>query len=86
MYPKANRQFDYDLETSACWMSCAIRNLSLLQDLLGCEICAGKKAEGPLTLGALSEICDAMVPTIHEFERILEDMEDAISAAYRKGD
>lgn len=86
MYPKTSNQFDYDLETSACFLSCAIRSLYLLQDLLGQNICAGKEAKGPPSLGFLAECCDAMTPAIHELDRILEEMEAAIRAAYGKGD
>lgn len=86
MYPKANKQFDYDLETSACFLTCAIRSLYLLQDLLGQNICAGKEAKGPPSLGFLAECCDAMTPAIHELDRIRDEMEAAINAAYKKGE
>lgn len=86
MYPKTTKQFDYDLETCACFLTCAIRSLYLLQDLLGQNICAGKKAKGPPSLGFLEECCDAMYPAIHELAHIRDDMEAAIRAAYTKED
>lgn len=86
MYPKANKQFDYDLETSACFLSCTIRSLYLIQTQLGQDICVGKEAKGPPSLGLLAECCDAMTPAIHELDRILDEMDAAIRAAYGKGD
>ncbi len=86
MHKKTTINFDYDLENSCLYLSCAIKNLNLLRDEISKDILTEKKAGISLGTGHIEECLAAMFTAIRELERIQADMDAAIDAAYTRGD
>lgn len=80
------RKFDFDLESTSCFLSCAIDNLTLLRDGIYQDLFAMEEQKKYMGTGHMQACCDAMTTTFHELERIKEEMDAAIEAEYSEGD
>ena len=78
--------FNYDLESSSRFLSCAIDNLYLVRDWIYRDLFAMEKEHSYMGVDHVMSCCDAMTTTFRELERIKADMEAAIDAAYTKKD
>ncbi len=76
--------FDYDLESSSVFLSCAIDNLYLLRDCVYRDVFAMEEAQKFLGTGHLMSCCDAMTTAFRELERIKAGMDAAIKAELQK--
>lgn len=76
--------FDFDLESQRAFLSCAISDLFLIQTVMGQNLIAQAEGQNPHALSMLDQCCEAMTPVIHELDRIQEEMDTAINAAYKK--
>ena len=86
MRQNSESKFDFDLESSRTFLSCAIANLALIQDWLYRDIFAMEERQQFLGTDHLKAWRDAMTTTFRELERIQADMDSAITAAFTKGD
>lgn len=76
--------FDLNLEDFSAYLSCAIKNLDLVRDALYRDIQAMEEHQTYLGTETLMACYDAMFTTVRELDRIHEEMDAAIDAAYTK--
>lgn len=79
-------KFDFDLEDTSLYLSCAIKTFRLVQDELSRNILAMDSHQKFLGTAHMKECCDAMYTVLRELDRIQADMDSAITAAFTKGD
>jgi len=80
------REISSDMEAASAWLSCAIKNLSLVQDALYQDIFALERERIFLGTGHLMSCCDAMNTTVRELDRIRAEMDAAIEADHADRD
>lgn len=82
MREKTNNDFLFDLECSSGLLSSAIKNLYLLRDGLYSDVFAMEKRQAFLGTDHLMDCCDAMTTAFRELERIQDEIDAIVNAAY----
>lgn len=78
------RQIPINMEDVSALLTCAIANLNLIRNAFYSDVFAMKEAQMFLGTDHLMSCCDAMYAACGELDRIRDEMDAAIEAAYSK--
>lgn len=72
----------FDLETVSLFLSGAIKNLRILREEMESDLLAQKRSGINLGPEHLMDCCDAMGTVLRELDRINEELDAVVDAAY----
>lgn len=70
------------VESSTAFLSCAVDALWVLHETMEQNLCLREKSTGGM--GYYLSLCSAMVPVLRELDRLKNDLDAVVTAAYEQ--